>query len=816
MKKYFFLQILILLVGSSALQAQCPTVTPQQNLNKYWEYRERLKDFVYPGDCWGCGMPSNDRGPVSGNGTIFYFDALEELGYYIGVVSTEYYLLGTASDSASVNQRQRDIAELYYAINEVYKCDMRAKGSWRYWYNHTSSYAPAKGDTNGFLIRDEVLGTFQDTMRNNDYVENWLNNSLAPIPDGHAYDVANVTSNWVNQGIQGKFSPWPFIPCDIENGGFSGATPLSIDNYSQLLIGLALVSRFIPSGVIYNGQYLQKMVLDEEERIYHLAATNFYTFENTITGHCGAGVNWAVAPHAFDWCKCNMGGSELLPPLGLGIDGLVCSHYAIQNNFSGWIPAFTPRWNGIYTTVYVGSPIEFIMCTLATIGNVWGPLTPTIVGNIALKDANPKHKSAKCDIQPILYEALWGSKVVGYDTNFYNDLLSSAPCHGVPPGGGHSYNWSSGNRIDGTNGPFGSVGFTTYSDVYSGLDYLLFFNLFEIAFPTISGTTGKYVNYKYVHPKDLRESYLVKSSNPGETNEKNFWASDSIKAGKINPGDHNYVIKNDNDPNQPLFQGRAQITFRAGHSIDLDTGFEAQSGVFFDASIDTTINAMYCESCADIVNVDSLDLPIDTSVTGQQVNWLTTDTIRDCSCHTFFPFGINGDTAGITSWYWDFGNGQTSNVYNPSVTYCPARKIDSTTGYNDTTYLLTLIVTDSAGTDTLQAIIYFRGCEHTSHKATKPSQNNEIISTDTTTFKVINTLTQGNSTIEYYLPKGENVVISIYNLMGIKLGSLVNGPQPPGKYSVIIDNGKYSEGMYFITMEAGDFVQTKKIILMKR
>jgi len=77
-----------------------------------------------------------------------------------------------------------------------------------------------------------------------------------------------------------------------------------------------------------------------------------------------------------------------------------------------------------------------------------------------------------------------------------------------------------------------------------------------------------------------------------------------------------------------------------------------------------------------------------------------------------------------------------------------------------------------------------------------------------------------NTTIEYDLSKPENVKINIYDVMGRLVKELVKEQKNTGKYSVIW-NGKddsgnmVASGNYFYQIICGDFVQAKKMILLK-
>jgi hypothetical protein len=74
--------------------------------------------------------------------------------------------------------------------------------------------------------------------------------------------------------------------------------------------------------------------------------------------------------------------------------------------------------------------------------------------------------------------------------------------------------------------------------------------------------------------------------------------------------------------------------------------------------------------------------------------------------------------------------------------------------------------------------------------------------------------------IHYELHKNTEVNITIYDLLGREVKQLVNGKQMSGKHKVTW-NGKndfdqpVAAGVYFYIVEAGDFVQTRKMVLLK-
>ena len=69
--------------------------------------------------------------------------------------------------------------------------------------------------------------------------------------------------------------------------------------------------------------------------------------------------------------------------------------------------------------------------------------------------------------------------------------------------------------------------------------------------------------------------------------------------------------------------------------------------------------------------------------------------------------------------------------------------------------------------------------------------------------------------IEYSLPRSGDVSLIIYNLLGEEVARLVDGFQQAGEYNTNWNASKISSGTYFYRLQAGDFVQTRKMLLLK-
>lgn len=69
--------------------------------------------------------------------------------------------------------------------------------------------------------------------------------------------------------------------------------------------------------------------------------------------------------------------------------------------------------------------------------------------------------------------------------------------------------------------------------------------------------------------------------------------------------------------------------------------------------------------------------------------------------------------------------------------------------------------------------------------------------------------------IKYTIAKKSLVVLKVYNILGKEVGTLVEENKMPGEYIVTFNGRGLSSGIYFYTLRAGDFIQNKKLIILK-
>lgn len=69
--------------------------------------------------------------------------------------------------------------------------------------------------------------------------------------------------------------------------------------------------------------------------------------------------------------------------------------------------------------------------------------------------------------------------------------------------------------------------------------------------------------------------------------------------------------------------------------------------------------------------------------------------------------------------------------------------------------------------------------------------------------------------IEFSIPKNLTIKLGVYDMLGREIESLVNQNLNAGTYKANWDATKYSSGIYYYKISAGEFTQTKKMVLLK-
>ncbi len=69
--------------------------------------------------------------------------------------------------------------------------------------------------------------------------------------------------------------------------------------------------------------------------------------------------------------------------------------------------------------------------------------------------------------------------------------------------------------------------------------------------------------------------------------------------------------------------------------------------------------------------------------------------------------------------------------------------------------------------------------------------------------------------IKFTMPKDGNVTLKVYDMIGSEVKTLVEGNHKAGIYNIYFDGSELSSGVYFYRLTAGNFTETRKMILIK-
>ena len=72
-----------------------------------------------------------------------------------------------------------------------------------------------------------------------------------------------------------------------------------------------------------------------------------------------------------------------------------------------------------------------------------------------------------------------------------------------------------------------------------------------------------------------------------------------------------------------------------------------------------------------------------------------------------------------------------------------------------------------------------------------------------------------STTIKFSIPEAGVVTLRVFNLLGEEVAMLLNSEKTAGVYEATFDASRLSSGVYFYTLEAKNFISTKKMVLLK-
>ncbi|MBI5020137.1 MAG: T9SS type A sorting domain-containing protein, partial [Ignavibacteriales bacterium] len=266
-------------------------------------------------------------------------------------------------------------------------------------------------------------------------------------------------------------------------------------------------------------------------------------------------------------------------------------------------------------------------------------------------------------------------------------------------------------------------------------------------------------------------------------------------------------------------------TFTQG---DIDALAASFSAAFNDGTLDNVIN----QSCAITLTVNTNGA---RSVNGTLFPVVNTVHVAGSALPLQWPGGSwpDADSNRVIKLYDDGTNGDATSgdkIFSGVITFAPYTPLNvlykyginwgdlaNNDGINDneagfavnhtlqmTKYLSSATVVDTFGTMKVSTITDPVGVKEIAIMPTKY----ELQQNYPNPFNPITTIT-------YAILKESFVTLKVYNVLGVEVATLVSEKQNAGTFTATFDANGFSSGMYFYKITAGDFVSTKKMILVK-
>lgn len=432
-----------------------------RNLLKYWRYRDRFNHaFTVLGVECGNSLPAAARGGDSWVAPELQFgDAVLDMGYYLGVLATEYRLLKNYGQDASTTER-----ELYYALQEINRLDAFAESAWvEYLASGTLDFCAAPANLNGFLIRDE---------RGNDFVNIYgprLNAQVGRLNVVHVDRTQPIVR----------------------------PTELSQDHLYSLMTGLALTAKLVDPPTQYGGIHLVQEVKDITTRVVNQIKNHQWIITNPVRNRCVFGIShgcWAhppdplVDPAGYITC-CSDGGAVTLPySFGLAeaankivygfTPGASFGPFHNPDSLNSvpvwmlstlvWAP---PRWHG-----------ENFVLQLSAIGD---SVFDSTGFNLTMPRLNHVSKKEDREHLPLIHHVLYNRGHL-ISNEQMECMIDSAPCSGPFGrlyGRAGPYEWCTNNRFQINLGERSDPRVIDRCKEYYGLDFMLLYNLYRLVNP---------------------------------------------------------------------------------------------------------------------------------------------------------------------------------------------------------------------------------------------------------------------------------------------------------------------------------------------
>jgi len=507
-----------------------------QNLEKYWKYRQELRDkfIVVSGNVEepGVNIPAADIYYTTGKPKlpphVSWGDGNSNMSHYLSMLATELWLLKNNNQDYSTT-----LKELYYAMLAMERLDLYSEKNFRTQENKGNSVNPST-DINGFHSRDDVSQVFWDKYKNHFPIGEFSSCYSRLDDEGDRkkgiYDISQDVTFHNMEGLA--------LVAKLVGTENVGSIPVTFQtNY----IPNYLTSKGIKSGNNVNFSLWAKDFIKRYIKLMQNSKTRFaipthWYLENPVTGNLVEDGNGDDGDMAMFYSRgvIHVGnaivGEDLATYEGLfGKDYSkkvfkdLFEQHAIDLNdirvqtfpvhiiprdpisFAAFRIANGGQWLKVDGDFFIKKiiliPDFYRVHSLACVGNASGASTFNYLVNYMLTynphgvtypNPNPTPNQRNnyyfpiYEHFPLMYVALYDPnyEVMGLNSPLYNELqpyyerlLNVAPLNGCRSNG--HFEWSSSSRCVWPE----NLGKKSNENIqYSGLDYMMLHNLFYIAF----------------------------------------------------------------------------------------------------------------------------------------------------------------------------------------------------------------------------------------------------------------------------------------------------------------------------------------------
>ena len=409
-----------LLLAALLFSATASAATTQENAAKYQALRARLNsEFIVVGDAPGKSQPADER--IEPQGIIRWSDSTIGLGWYIGALATEHFMLSNPERYPGAPGTLTTTAdELYFALRAMERLDLVADAS----FPPPCTQEPK---LNGFFLRDDVPEGF-----------------FSNFPP-----MTGMTSDFIDPALTNK--------------------EMSQDQVYHVLLGLALVKALVPKQTFVKARDLNAWAAEQGKRIIEHVSSHNWVITNPACGDrdVDRGPLASGFSHGTRLAAGFFTEGEWLPAVDDALAGI-------------WELSSQPT-----APQYIKADNLHMAMSVAAVGNGWGASTAESLATLSEKEDWPAYPLAHRAIHGLdAGWCTTAAKVGARARQMLDELPAGAEPKSPLPGGPAPHGFTVWNRFIRGKAQHYAGSPNSEGIRYNGVDYLLLHNLYAIALPS--------------------------------------------------------------------------------------------------------------------------------------------------------------------------------------------------------------------------------------------------------------------------------------------------------------------------------------------